>query len=105
MDRALRLESVTALCFLVLDEFGLGHPIAVPARQPHRFKHVFEIVGVPPLALLCIHNSIASLRTWARYLTGRSPGVSKSTDTPRTSSSSVWIAPISSRVAPGSGST
>ena len=77
------------LGFPVGQKVGLREPFDVAARELDRLQHVVEIVGIAQLTPLGSHTGTASRRTRSRNLTGRSPGVSTSTATPRTCSSSI----------------
>src|SRR5579859_3113279 len=89
------------LSALVGKEVILIHFLDVAARLSRGVQHVIDIVGKAAFA----HTGRASARTRSRNLGGRSPGVRRSTGTPRSSSSSICSPPRSKRVAPGSGST
>ena len=83
------------------EEVFFVQPFNVAAGLLCGFQHMAEVVSETAVG----HTGMASARTFARNLGGKSPGVKRSTGTPSSSSSSICRPPRSNSVAPGCGST
>src|SRR5690606_7222176 len=82
-------------------EIFLGQAFYKTARIDRRLLYMIQIIWQPVFG----HKGLASASTLSRNFTGRSPGVNKSTSTPRSNVNSASRSPRSNNVAPGSAST